>query len=108
MKKILIAASALTFLFCGVCYAMEVSRVDTDITISGEAAIGEDVRLNVTSADGELIWLDSTLSDSGKYSFTFSLPVEDETREYIFSVNASDKENIKLEGTNEIIGLFKT
>lgn len=108
MKKILIAASVLALLFGEACYAMEVSRADTDITISGEAAAGEDVRLNVTSSDGELIWLDSTLSDSGKYGFTFSLPVEDETREYIFSVNASDKENIKLEGTNEIIGLFKT
>ncbi len=108
MKKILIAAAAVMCFMGTASFAMDISRSDINADISGTAAAESDVRLNVTSSDGELVWLDSILSDSGgNYSFTMSFPFEDETKEYIVSVNASDTQTVKIEGTNEIAKLFK-
>lgn len=108
MKKVLITAAALACILGTQAFAMDISRSDARINVSGTAEAGSDVRLNVTSDDGELVWLDSASADgSGKYSMELSLPFEDKTKEYIFSVNADDTQNVKVEGTDEIVKIFK-
>ncbi len=105
MKKTGIAL-LLTFGFAaslGVC-AADIAVSDTDITVSGIKAANENVRLNVTDTDGNLIWLDSAEADGeGKYELKLKVPFLDTSKEYVLTVNGTEKENLIIDGSDEIL-----
>ncbi len=87
----------------GVC-AADVAVSDTDITVSGIKSANENVRLNVTDKDGNLIWLDSIEANSdGKYELKLKVPFLDNSKEYVLTVNGTEKENVVIDGTDEIL-----
>lgn len=87
----------------GVC-AADVAVSDTDITVSGIKSANENVRLNVTDKDGNLIWLDSIEANSdGKYELKLKVPFLDNSKEYVLTVNGTEKENVVIDGSDEIL-----
>lgn len=85
-------------------YAAEISSNDVNITVSGIKTAGENVRLNVVGADGELIWLDSTLADGeGNYKLEFKVPFEEKSKEYTVTLNGTETEKVTVEGSEDII-----
>lgn len=108
MKNILIAAAAIMCVAGSTGFAMDIECSDVNIIVSGTTAADSDVRLNIVSEDGELVWIDSSLSNAaGEYKLEVVLPSEEKTKEYIVSVNSVDKQTVKIKGTEEITDLFK-
>lgn len=82
----------------------EISTNDVNITVSGTKSTGENVRLNVSDNNGELVWLDSTTADDeGNYKLEFKVPFDKSTKEYTLTLNGTETEIVTVPGNDDII-----